>query len=415
MTQVVHLWESEGGECPITFLPVYMYNKGVLGSEQVVYSYTDMCIEEKRKEIINDYNSTITNFLNTRTHVIGKDIPDQSQVNIILVPCSDFSMLLHVISAIPRKIYDFCSMYNIKICINYVRECISKEQKNYINEYLERFVKNEGYDIAYIRVIVNAYMPITDSKYNIYINVNLFDKFLYHCIKGNYKYIKKSYPFYEKRRYTFSITFGMLHNRPQRVRFLCACKKNNLINDDLFYSIICTNNKITHDYIQNIIPYDEYEAIKNLVYHKVYHNNGDQLSTSDHIYDDGYEYGIHNQILESYITVVLETVVDMPSITEKIYKPLICGVPSLWLGCRNISEYLTQQGYRLYPFIDYSFDSGKTVEERAEMLIKEMLRLRDINLEYCVRHTQDIAKHNINNFMSKQYTMEELYKQLKNE
>ena len=412
----VYIWEYEAGKCPVTFLPEYMYNNVIIGAEGITSSYNDKPIDKKREEIIADYNNPVTQYFNVHTRIIGKDIPVHTHVNIIFVPCIDFSMLLHIIATIPQNVYNFCKEYNVKICINYILECLSTNLQKKIDEYVNKFFIKKGYDIKYIKIIVNAFDSIKSGTNNIYIYKNMFDIFLFNCFKKNYiNHINDHYFYNKKRKYKFSVLFGLLHNRYHRVQFLNSCKKNNLINTDFFYSIICMNDKNTHMYVKNILSHEDYNNVKELIYHKVYNNEGNKLKIQDDFYYDKYEYGIPRQVLESYITVVLETIIDMPSVTEKIYKPLLCGVPFLWLGCKNIGKHLVQQGYKLYPFIDYSFDEKETSGEREAALIKEMLRLRDIDLEYHINNTKDIAKYNANNFITHHYTMNDLYNKLKDE
>jgi hypothetical protein len=402
----IYIWVNKSGECPVTFLPEFIYHRSTESSGSVVYTYNDKPIYEKRKEIINSFNDAVTDYFTVHTRTINVDIPIHEHTNIILVPCIDFVMLLHCITSIPQYLYNFCEQHNIRICLNYIRECITELQREKINEYIEKFYIKKGYNKKYIKILINAFEIVNDCCL---VHTNVFDKFLFKKIKN------KHYTFLQKRQYKFSVLYGLLYERPHRINFLYECKKNNLINNFYFYSIICMNYDSTHRYVQNYLTPERYSIIKDLIYHKVYNNEGILLKKQEHIYNDGHEYDIPIQVLDSYINIVLETNTDTPSITEKIYKPILCGIPFIWLGYKNISNHLINQGYKLYPFINYEFDKGETESERIKLLIKEMLRLSNIDLEYWVNETKDIALHNTNNFLTQQYTANDLYNQLKYE
>ena len=404
----LHIWFDKDGNCPVTFLPEYIYNMDMVGSENIIFKHNDKPIHEKRKEINDDYNSILTDFFTIYKHNISTDIPDINHTNIILIPCIDILMLLNAVATIPKGIMLFCEKYNITIILNYVRECPSRTEREIINKYIDKFIHKKGYRSDNVKIIINAYKSIEENINSTFISVNMFDKFVYRYIQKKFKYLHKQYDFIEKRKYTFSVLFGQLHNRVQRVYFLRDCEKNNFINEKFFYSIICMNSDSTHKYVRDILCEDEYQAIKEYIYHKVYNNNGDMLKHNEHIYSDGFEYGIPEQVLNSYINIVLETAVDMPSVTEKLYKPLLCGVPFLWHGNRGVADHLVDQGYKLYPFIDYAFDSGETPEVRRNLLIKEMQRLQNIDLEYWVNSCKDISIYNNKNFLTQHYTINEI-------
>lgn len=404
----IYIWYNGHGECPVNFLPEFIYQRGTTGKEHLGYAYDDKSLIEKRKEILNDFNSVITDYFTTHTCTINSDIPISNNVNIILVPCVDFLMLLHSITAISQHVYNFCEQYNIKICFNYIRECVTIVQQKKINEYIEKFYCKKGYNKKYIKIIINAFKPIENDMF---ISINMFDKFLFN---KNNKQNNQSI-FLQKRKYKFSTLIGQLYQRFHRVHFLYECKKNNLIDESFFYSVININCEDTRKFIQDVLTPEKYNEIKDLVHHRVFNSKGNLLEKHDHIYNDGYEYDTPIQVFDSYIHIVLETDMEMPCVTEKIYKPILCGIPFLWLGYKNISNHLIRQGYKLYPFINYEFDSGETIDNRFNMLIKEIIRLSSINLEYWINDTRDIALHNIKNFLTQQYTMNELHNQLKYE
>jgi hypothetical protein len=72
-------------------------------------------------------------------------------------------------------------------------------------------------------------------------------------------------------------------------------------------------------------------------------------------------------------------------ITEKTYKNLLIGQPYVSLGCQHANKILTNFGFELYDeIIDYSFDDEVNLIDRAEGLVKSMMKIsnRDYNEMY---------------------------------
>ena len=72
-------------------------------------------------------------------------------------------------------------------------------------------------------------------------------------------------------------------------------------------------------------------------------------------------------------------------ITEKTYKNLLIGQPYVSLGCQYANKILTNFGFELYDeIIDYSFDDEVNLIDRAEGLVKSMMKIsnRDYNEMY---------------------------------
>ena len=112
------------------------------------------------------------------------------------------------------------------------------------------------------------------------------------------------------------------------------------------------------------------------------------------------EYFIPPQVLDSYVHIVLETVSWGPSLTEKIFKPIVAGLPFVWHGYKNILPYLESLGFKRYNYIDYSFDSDPDPLKRLELLIKEVQRLNKMDLRMLAYTNRKISKHNQQVFKS---------------
>jgi len=290
-----------------------------------------------------------------------------------------------------------------------------------INNILQKYILNQGYDSHHLKILINGFdLPLAEKKYkNFYICLDLFDRLMRKYIDGlvfdkNGKkiknFVKKRYPFLKKRTYDFSVLAGSINTNGHRIIFLYESDNNGLMDDKFFYSVICLDpiqNKINLE--KNLfIKYGWNNSselrnylnnnLKKYLEHKVYNEDGVLLKPDQHIYEDGYEFKIPYQVIDSYVHIVLETRLDQPTINEKIYKPIIAGVPFIWLGPTNTLMYLKSKGYKPYSFIDYSFDSKINEDDKIKALIQEMKRLKTINLSKAVWDDRRIAKHNQKTF-----------------
>ena len=227
-------------------------------------------------------------------------------------------------------------------------------------------------------------------------------------------FIKTKYKFLKKRKYDFSLLFGMSIYRPQRILFFLELIKHKIIDDRFFYTMICLNQNKTKKYIMdNIDMFDDKKLIMDnidvFLNHKVYGENGFPLKNNKMIYCRGDDFKIPKQIIDSYINIVFESRHRVPSLTEKMYKPIICGIPFIWLGPKNTLKYLKSKGYKSYPFINYTFDVFDDINVRKKFLLNEILRLKNLNLETLVNECKDISEHNKNVFFETTENFDDLY------
>jgi hypothetical protein len=203
-----------------------------------------------------------------------------------------------------------------------------------------------------------------------------------------------------------------------------------ILDDKFFYTIICPNKNSAFDFIQESILKKDDIYIKNdpslscsikknmdfFLKHKVYDQYGIPLKdTFNNVYENNMDYKIPLQVRKSCINILFESKTDTPSITEKIYKPIIAGIPFLWFGPTNILQYLNSKGYKEYPFIDYTFDSIDDNFLRMKSLIKEIKRLKLLgskNLQHFTNEYKDISLYNQNVFMKNTESLNELFFQL---
>ena len=166
-------------------------------------------------------------------------------------------------------------------------------------------------------------------------------------------------------------------------------------------------NYITH---QNAVSYiknetddptliNKVKAANKIFQHRTFDKNGAPITEGD-IYQSMEEYFIPPQVLDSYVHIVLETGSYAPSLTEKIFKPIVAGLPFIWHGYQDILPYLESLGFKRYSYIDYSFDSHVDPTERMNLLIKEIQRLNKIDLKMLAYTNRKISKHNQEVFKS---------------
>lgn len=346
---------------------------------------------------------------------IHNDIIDLDQINWIVMPCISFESILDVIkTTINKEIYNFCVETNAKIIISYIREYVVDKERDYIYSLIQKHIISNGWNSDFIKIINNGFLENIDQKHsNLFVNVNIFDKLMRFFIEN--ETVKREYEFIQKRKYDFSLLTGTLIDRIERVFLFLQCDKNNLIDDRFFYSLICLDkNKVLSFINKKILSKRVIERIKirsffdKILEHKVYKENGEKYDSNECIYGNQHEFKIPHQVVDSYINIVLETRPSDASLTEKIYKPIIAGVPFIWLAHKNVLPYLESQGYKRYDFINYEFDSFDTVEDRLNELVKEMVRLKTIDLEKAVLESKHISEHNKNNFYKTTERFDEL-------
>ena len=154
------------------------------------------------------------------------------------------------------------------------------------------------------------------------------------------------------------------------------------------------------------------ESCDSLFYNKTYDKDGNLLIDKT-VYNNYIEFDIPKQVLDSYVHVVLETQFNSPSVSEKIYKPLMAGLPFVWHGPQNVLPYLRSLGYKECKDIDYAFDAHPDPTVRMDLLIEEIQRLSKKDLRDLVKLNQDVLDYNRDHFWKTTNTFNDLWEQLK--
>lgn len=378
----------------------------------ISYGSDENHAREHAKGLVKTFlEESFGDFFNISYKNIGVDDFNKEEKNIIFVPCMHEDTIIDFFKNTPDEVYNFSKENNLKIILGFTREHPNTSETKWFDYYYEKYCLNDELKSKSIKILINGFEKSTLTKYpDLYIFINMFDRLMRAFV--NKGLVRKAYPFIEKRNYDFSFLIGSL-NRMERVLFLKDCLEGGLIDDRFFYSSICLNKQETIDMLmEDLEPkekLDIQETLEKFLYHRVYNDNGMPLLQNEHIYHQQHEFKIPIQVSNSYINIVFETRQDVPSITEKIYKPIIAGIPFVWFGPQNVLKFLKSKGYKQYPFINYIFDVFNDRDMRMYSLTKEIKRLKTLDLKECVNECKDISRHNQNVFFETTENFDDLY------
>ena len=112
---------------------------------------------------------------------------------------------------------------------------------------------------------------------------------------------------------------------------------------------------------------------------------------------------IPEEFFKSFINVVAETDHQKIDITEKTYVPMICKKPFIIVGATGVHERLKYFGFRLFDFIDYSFDFEPDHKTRISMIVEQIEQLRDKDLNTLYQQSLPVLEHNYNRIQEIMY------------
>jgi len=385
--------------------------------------YDNILYSAKKIHSIYQTNN-ISKYFNITYKNIYIDKFDESETNAMLINFLEFSNLIFYLNNIPEDICEFAKKHNLKIFLLYIEHPF---EIDYIEEFDKVFDKNcssDSFKRNNIKVIINSFGGLKASRYeDVFI---YFDTYPYVMRMFSQDDIKKEYPFLENRRYDFSLLVGGVSSRFERVVILNILFEMGLLDEKFFYTIICPDKKSVLQFIEDTSTEENNIYIKNnpslkvsikknidlFLQHKVYDENGNHLDSGlNSIYENNMDYKIPIQVRQSCINVLFESKTDTLAITEKMYKPIVCGIPFIWFGSTNILPYLKSKGYKEYPFIDYTFDSINDNFLRMESLIREIHRLSLLgseNLQKYINQYKDISLYNQDVFIKNTENFDEL-------
>jgi len=290
-----------------------------------------------------------------------------------------------------KDIKNFCVKNNIKIIICFSREFINSKSRVDSDDWYWMF----NGDFPEERVI----------------NFSFFD----HAYKiGRFHHCGTLINSVEKTK-KFSIVLGML-NKAHRIWWCVKLIHDNLHNhsDIIFAKIVSPLKK---DYVVDFI--DRYNTFKHNEYLlDTFKKNKDYVqqdtfieddSNIELLYDRGREWLVPDEVASTLINIVFETRPyewGYGSLTEKIWKPIIAGMPFIWVSFRDTKLYLEKKGYKFHNFIDYSFDSIERDSKRYKAVYEEFKRLNAFSfkeLKAMVDNEKHITEHNKKIFYNTDY------------
>lgn len=176
--------------------------------------------------------------------------------------------------------------------------------------------------------------------------------------------------------------------KPDRVYMVDSLFKNNLFDiGDVSWNILSEHS----DY--NFKHWNE--TIKKIDLNEVVTSGG--VVHDFHLFSDKY-------LLSSkcFINIVSETIVGGSVetdvfISEKTWKPLLLGHPFLCVAPAYFFKYLKSFGFKLYDEIfDYSFDNEMDVYARIDMIIDNLIKLKNKDYNKLYLKIKDKVEYNRN-------------------
>jgi hypothetical protein len=165
--------------------------------------------------------------------------------------------------------------------------------------------------------------------------------------------------------------------RPHRTLLVDKLFKHNLVN-------------------KGIVTYHDAELVEKFRWQ---HHDGSRLVIDDTFVDRKESYDFNEKFIKSFLHVVCETSLDAPLLSEKTATPMMMKLPFLTISCPEFhTKYLTGMGFKLYDeLFDYSFDLEENLDRKIEMVIDNIHRVldKDLNELYQVIKPKIEYNHNL--------------------
>lgn len=369
-----YIWDIKSYKDPFDFKRGKIYNRDIIKllNNEVEFLYPNKTIVNNRLN-----NFLILNYLNIRDFKPGEKI------------------------GLNEEIKDFCRKNNIRIVVSFTREMIRNAQKH------------KPYDPQNLQKLDNVYYMF-NKKYSAKgtdLGISFFDHAynigdVFTRDNINIEYDK---PIEKTKK--FSIITGRL-GETTRVDFVLRLIRDNLHNDPEILFTKINGKDIDSEYIRRKFPKQLKEIYeKNKLYLEEDTFLEDDVNISN-LYKSAIEWRVPDIFYSALINVVFETrpyAWAHGSLTEKTWKPIMTGIPFIWISFPHHMQYLKSLGYKFYSFIDYGFDSIEDDYIRYKAVYHEFKRLNNFSLEQLkemIDSESHIAEHNKKVFYNKDYKKE---------
>jgi len=389
----------------------------------------DKKIREQLFKYFADYQGDeITSEFCPEYKIINQDTVNDDDINLVVIPGDDTRTLAEIPGLLLQRkdLIEFVNNNNVKIVVAWIFEHISLHPAYYMgdNVQMKKFFLQfdkliEQLPPSKFQWLLNSYdkdhkftlwhdkhdhpIGIHADKYKPYVtHIDCFDKI------SQFEYL--NWDPYEDHTYKLSVPVGMIDGRWLRLDLIAELIERNILWQK---DVIHTQNvpdpeeaikkylgpnpdpvlkQATRDTVDRVGP-------ENVFQHRIISNKGYDINLDWMKVATGtFWYRTPPQFIDSQFQVVIESRIHLPSITEKVYRPLMLGQPFVWIGGPFLKPYLESKGYQFYPWIDYSFDDEQDQLIRFNKIIDEVERLYHTDLSQYLIDTDEINIHNIKAF-----------------
>lgn len=435
-----------------------------------VFDNEDM---QKDDNTINDLDlskKVLNKYENLEVLPFNEKVIDSNENNFLLVSWLNLSTILSGDQkydySLSKNMIKFLKKYNMKLIVAVPRENVlwsgmkqryEKEGKHAIDATAYNFYKHmKRQGILMLQCGFKSPYTIEDNSI---IHWDLLTTFSHDSINPGITKTKlittfgskhNVIPYQEKyfdetvgqKKYKFISLLGNIE-RPARMAFLLNIFKEGLLNkDDLCFSWVFTRSKsdlettfereyrIPRPQINPKLPRKLHKQFINLVENsKILESDitinwnttqkNDTTQVINPLYKEQLEWMTPLQMTQSLMQIVYETRPHAPFLTEKFYKPIISKQPFIWYSIDKVLDFLEEENYKTYSFINYKYDSISDPIKRWKAVYKEFKRLYSIpfeDLKEMIQKENHISEHNYEVYLNKHEKDEQgkrLYEQLR--
>jgi len=429
----IKIWTWNPAFCPVRNVPMWTGPESKKFGDSlgdVKYIWYDKKIREQFfKYFADERDEECSEKFKPSYKIINQDTVNDDDINLIILPGDDTRTLCEIPGLLLKSqdLLNFVNNNNVKIVVAWIFEFVILRPERYISDstfdnfFLDFDKLCEKIPPNKFQWLLNSYDTNQENtepysshseKYKPYVtHIDCFDKI------SHFPYIQ--WDPYANHKYKLSVPVGMIDGRWLRLDLIAELIERNILWQD---DVIHTQNVADPEasikkYLENPDPvlkqsvHDTVNRVgpENVFKHRILNDDGEDIKTRWMKVATGqFWYRTPPQFIDSQFQVVIESRTHMPSITEKIYRPLMLGQPFLWIASPDLKPYLESKGYRFYPWIDYSFDAEHNQLYRFNMVMDEVERLYHTDLSQYLIDSDEINIHNIKAFRYNEHDISDM-------